>query len=156
MYNSTTKTYELDIDHFIDNEDPREIVEMSIEAITQWVDDEIETAIDNDEWELEEHLEKEAREWERENEYRSIEGNEWMGDLRDRYPRFGYTSDQVFEDEDAYRAFKRQEMRDAYAAQRDDVINGIIEWAREGVETMRKDDELQDVIDRAEASTDGA
>lgn len=48
------------------------------------------------------------------------------------YPRYGYTTADVFQDSDEWLAFKRQEIAGDYVSEREYIFNWINDWIKGG------------------------
>jgi len=110
MYNQTTKSYTLGdastspYDWLVENMEPADCAGMTNGEIYAWIDQQISIAKDSDIQEL-------------------------KNDEDRVYPRFGYTTAQVFEDEESYITFKTEEINEDYAKEREDVFSWLKEWS---------------------------
>lgn len=109
MYSTSTRSFTLADDAgsfnwITEGLDPADYQHMTDAEIYTWIDSHISSTIDRDEADIEER----ASELE--------------------YPVWGYTTDQQFQNEGEYITFKKQELRDDLAAERDEVFEFIINW----------------------------
>lgn len=112
MFNTTTRTFTLEdasgsYDWIVEGADPAEVATMTDEEMGTWVDTLIEHSKEQDRYEIEERAASKS------------------------YPCYGYTTAQVFENEDEYIAAWLADMEEDYKVERGEVINLIKEWASE-------------------------
>jgi len=112
MYDTTLRRFTLmdasqSYDWIVEGADPAEVATMTDEEMGTWVDTLIEHSKEQDRYEIEERAASKS------------------------YPCYGYTTAQVFENEDEYIEAKRTEMEADYTDERDDVIRWLRTWARQ-------------------------
>lgn len=109
-YNKTTKSYTLEdqsskpLDWIVEGCDPADYTSLTDDDFGKWVDTLIDNEKENDTYDLDKALDTMI------------------------FPRYGYTTAQIFENANEYRAFKLQEMNDDFAAERADVIAYLKAW----------------------------
>lgn len=119
MYNTTTKSYTLEDQSskpyawITENCDPADYQQMTDAEIYDWID------------QLIAH--------EKEEDTRQIE--EWAE--KRRYPSYGYTTAQVFENADEYTAFHTQQLEDDMKDEREYVFKHLKHWIASAAETSR-------------------
>lgn len=114
-YNRTTRSFTLGNDDqsdpfrwIVENLDPADSAGMTDEQIGAWVDTLIEQTIEQDGFAIEAQAEELT------------------------FPRYGYTTDDVFEDSESWRAFKHQELLSDLQAERESVIAYLKNWIASG------------------------
>lgn len=118
MYNTTTHSYTMEdaggsYNWIVEALDVTEYQTMTDEEIGKWVDTLIETA--------------------KEVEIANL--SDVVDDEELTFPRFGYTTAQVFENAEDYAAFKRDEIESDLNAERDILIQFIKGWIAKGENT---------------------